>query len=346
MSSSREQSSFMSYSSPYTSIPTDSPWQASYLPNVSADKIPCGKNTHSFLGTGSRPVYQTLEKYCQWCDTYGGMTEYSCTAAPTDRTRWACPSLADIPRRASTTFYRLLNVPQKLEELPSFHVSDQAGELEPSSEPAIPHSVTRAPQEKIVNFQGRFEIARSVPETGNGNSHQRDIEHERQVQESYTNAPVPETHSEPSCRRASPSTTLLPIMDYGYNIREMIKNCILLEDHLIHPEKRCNDCCVKHFLFLEALAEEARTLDKDNTMSPELRQAPDFFRNCQYQYYALSENPDGASDSQYNHIAQQLRNFRKLYQQRYFPMLWSSSPADTLKSPLSGACTNGLCPNS
>lgn len=55
---------------------------------------------------------------------------------------------------------------------------------------------------------------------------------------------------------------LLPIMSPKFNLREVVKQCVLLEDHLFHPKKRCADCIAKHFLTIEALLEEAKTLDK------------------------------------------------------------------------------------
>jgi len=57
--------------------------------------------------------------------------------------------------------------------------------------------------------------------------------------------------------------TLLPVMDPLHNLREICKQCILLEDHLVQPPKRCTDCIAKHSLFIEALGEEAVALDKN-----------------------------------------------------------------------------------
>ena len=45
------------------------------------------------------------------------------------------------------------------------------------------------------------------------------------------------------------------------NAREIIKQSLLLEDHLFQPTKKCADCIRKHFCMLEALAEEAVTLE-------------------------------------------------------------------------------------
>ena len=55
--------------------------------------------------------------------------------------------------------------------------------------------------------------------------------------------------------------TTLPLMDPRQSLRECAKQLVLLEDHLIHPAKRCSDCIGKHLLTAEAFAEEAATLD-------------------------------------------------------------------------------------
>lgn len=60
--------------------------------------------------------------------------------------------------------------------------------------------------------------------------------------------------------RAAPHPTLLPVMDPRFNMREVAKQLLLLEDHLTQPRRRCNDCIRKHFAMAEALCEEAMTL--------------------------------------------------------------------------------------
>ena len=56
---------------------------------------------------------------------------------------------------------------------------------------------------------------------------------------------------------------LLPIMNPLFNMREICKQMVLLEDHLNNIRKRCHDCIRKHFLTIEAFFEEAISLDKD-----------------------------------------------------------------------------------
>ena len=54
---------------------------------------------------------------------------------------------------------------------------------------------------------------------------------------------------------------LLPLQDPAFNLREVAKHLILLEDHLLHVDRRCPDCIWKHLLTAEAFADEADTLD-------------------------------------------------------------------------------------
>ena len=61
------------------------------------------------------------------------------------------------------------------------------------------------------------------------------------IQENYSLSPKNEMEDEEK------NATLLPVMDCKFNFREICKQCILLEDHLTHNEKRCIDCCMKHF---------------------------------------------------------------------------------------------------
>ena len=54
----------------------------------------------------------------------------------------------------------------------------------------------------------------------------------------------------------------LSLMHPQFNLREVAKQMLLLEDHLCHPYKYCPDCIRKHLMTIEAFAEEAVALDK------------------------------------------------------------------------------------
>lgn len=53
----------------------------------------------------------------------------------------------------------------------------------------------------------------------------------------------------------------LTLVEPLFNLRELCKHLLLVEDHLLHASKRCPDCIQKHLLTVEALADEAVTLD-------------------------------------------------------------------------------------
>ena len=54
--------------------------------------------------------------------------------------------------------------------------------------------------------------------------------------------------------------TIDPVSDPKYNMQQIVKQSILLEEHLANKNKRCRDCITKHFLHIIGLAEEAQML--------------------------------------------------------------------------------------
>ena len=87
-----------------------------------------------------------------------------------------------------------------------------------------------------------------------------------------------------------------------YNMREICKQVALLEEHLNQPRKRCPDCIRKHFLTIEALFEEAISLDKDFKYDEYLDGKAEMCRLLQEEWL------DGGDEQK---IAQQLRTMRK-----------------------------------
>ena len=62
----------------------------------------------------------------------------------------------------------------------------------------------------------------------------------------------------------TPSPIRHDIRDPALDLRDAVKELLLLEDHLAFPNRRCPDCIRKHLLKVEALAEEAVQLDVRN----------------------------------------------------------------------------------
>lgn len=143
------------------------------------------------------------------------------------------------------------------------------------------------------------------------------------LREGFSLTPIetePPRHSKIS---GQDTANLLPVMDPAFNLREICKQCILLEDHLSHNEKRCFDCCVKHFLTIEALAEEALTL---GPCPPKVKDLPTRVRHLQSQWH---RDPDNNAPA----VSQELRKIRKDFQLDAFDVVFRSS----------GSCQDGVC---
>lgn len=112
-----------------------------------------------------------------------------------------------------------------------------------------------------------------------------------------------------TCSSFETATHLLPILDPGYNLRECAKQMILFEDHLNNPSKLCHQCIKKHFLTIEALAEEGTTLDKKGEYLEECNELAENVRKCESQYLS-KEKPST--------IAQAVRDIRKPLMTKYF----------------------------
>lgn len=143
------------------------------------------------------------------------------------------------------------------------------------------------------------------------------------VQENFSKNKKEEKKEETS-KGLSADTELLPVMDCKFNFREICKQCILLEDHLTHDEKRCYDCCIKHFLALEALSEEAIQLDNKLEHSELAKDLPTNIRKIQKMWH---ENPNKNA----HECAQELRKIRKNLMENCFSVVFEEK------------CSNGVC---
>jgi hypothetical protein len=111
--------------------------------------------------------------------------------------------------------------------------------------------------------------------------------------------------------------SLLPVLDCNYNLREICKQCILLEDHLTQKEKRCEDCCIKHFLAIEALSEEALSLDKEQQYLAKIEELPNKIRKIQKMWL---DNKDLNA----HECSQMLREIRKSLMEECFSVIFES----------------------
>lgn len=104
---------------------------------------------------------------------------------------------------------------------------------------------------------------------------------------------------------------LLPVLDCRFNLREVTKQILLLEDHLSHEGKRCDDCIRKHMLFIEGLLDESVTLDTEQKYFDVILKVRKEFYEIEKAYFSVAKNVDPSDDSFYCTIAQRLRVIRK-----------------------------------
>ena len=110
-----------------------------------------------------------------------------------------------------------------------------------------------------------------------------------------------------------------PIMDPRFCIRECIKNCLLLEDHLNSETRLCIDCVCKHTYLIEAFAEEAISLKSDKYADFDCEDAQHISRSIkQIQKELFGDATIGKPPiSKTRRIAQEVRRLRKPYMRKY-----------------------------
>ena len=105
---------------------------------------------------------------------------------------------------------------------------------------------------------------------------------------------------------------LLPIFNPLFNLREACKQILLLEDHLNNVRKRCSDCICKHFMTIEALFEEAVSLDvgmKHWDLLDGLAQEVRDYQNKWMRALVMGDKEEG--NRRIIGVAQSLRGLRK-----------------------------------
>lgn len=113
---------------------------------------------------------------------------------------------------------------------------------------------------------------------------------------------------------SSPGENIDPVSEPSYNMKEIAKQSILLEDHLTQANKRCKDCIVKHFLTLQGYAEEGVSLANEN-----LDQYPLLAESVPLYKELLSEWLKEKSDqNKMMSIAERLREHRKKIVAKYY----------------------------
>jgi len=174
---------------------------------------------------------------------------------------------------------------------------------------------TKNKVETNTNANKEEEITRSHYNNKNNNKNNNNDDKYIYQENKNNDEPQLPSSSQKTTIQNQDMSALLPVMDCRFNMREMCKQSILLEDHLSHDEKRCMDCCMKHFLFLEGLCEEAVTLDTEQKYKKELQELCKEIRRLQHEF-----STDPSHNAHY--CSQELRKIRKKFQPHVFDMIF------------------------
>jgi hypothetical protein len=109
-----------------------------------------------------------------------------------------------------------------------------------------------------------------------------------------------------------------PVSDPRYNMQQIIKQSILLEEHLTNKNKRCRDCITKHFLHIIGLAEEAQMLATDKISNYPLINESVILYNELFKIWIKNKNLNGKDETYILYCTDKLRDHRKQLIVLYF----------------------------
>lgn len=109
-----------------------------------------------------------------------------------------------------------------------------------------------------------------------------------------------------------------PVSDPRYNMQQIIKQSILLEEHLTNKNKRCRDCITKHFLHIIGLAEEAEMLATNKIEKYPLIKESVILYNELFKIWIKNKNLNNNNDDYILYCTDKLRNHRKQLIVLYF----------------------------
>lgn len=99
-----------------------------------------------------------------------------------------------------------------------------------------------------------------------------------------------------------------PVSNPEYNMRDVIEQSLLLEDHLVSKNKRCIDCICKHFLTIHAECVESVALAGPKVDKyPMMKENPEFYDGL-FKYWLKNKD---SGDQVYLEVAEKLRLRRK-----------------------------------
>lgn len=107
---------------------------------------------------------------------------------------------------------------------------------------------------------------------------------------------------------------LSPVMNPKFNLRQVLNNMLLLEEHLQDRGKRCKDCCKKHTILIDALLSECLDIDREMECLELVNYLLKVFRPLEKKIILSLGDID--NNAKFMELAQELRMLRKILMQR------------------------------
>ncbi len=118
---------------------------------------------------------------------------------------------------------------------------------------------------------------------------------------------------EPKCTKKN-CGAIDPVSDPAYNMKNVIKQTILLEEHLAEKNKYCIDCIIKHFLHCQGLLEEAIWLSCKNVNKYPYLEEGDVLYKELFDVWLKNKK----DEEKIKYILEKLRTFRKKLVEKYY----------------------------
>lgn len=132
----------------------------------------------------------------------------------------------------------------------------------------------------------------------------------------FPHKPRPKRHNieNGKCTAACSADALDPINDPDYNVKEVIKNTLLIEQHLSEKKKYCKPCLLKHYLLSQALLDEAVWMAGCSCKEyPNLEESLEFYEN---NFQKWHKNMD--DDENRLQVLEELRAWRQKMIELYY----------------------------
>ena len=117
-----------------------------------------------------------------------------------------------------------------------------------------------------------------------------------------------------TCNLKSSCTAIDDVNNPAYNMENVIKQTILLEEHIAEKDKYCKPCIVKHFLHIQGLVEEALWMACNNIEQyPLLEESVKFYKDVFQTWLKSNDQKNICLD-----VLSKLRNWRQKLIEIYF----------------------------